>query len=464
MTHGHLSFDIAVGFGYNTTNDDDGGTTERETCEVAAGDDVDDHRENSNNGEQKRTDESDTGKDLGDVLSSRTTGTDTGNGTAVVLQVVSNFYGVERNGGVEVSKRDDEYKGKDRIYNAVGTEEIEEACPEGAFRGVSEHFDRRNDGADRRREDDRHNTGHVDLERKGGGLTAVHLSADNLLSILDRDSAFRVGHPNDEANQSNNHSQSKKSNDDAEPYGDVGGACLGGEGSLAGDVVQQGTSSCGQTGDDVGKQDHGDTVADTAFVDLFGEPHYEGRTCAVAGYDNDGSERTVFNEKTVVLEEVVVTDRGNETESNGYVSGVLVDLLAAFIAFLGEIFQVRDSDAEKLHYDGCSDVRVDTQSKQSTLCECGTSEDVQIFEDGSAGCKESSFNCSGVDKGNRDRASYSVEQNNDHGENEFRSQIGDFPGVFQCSKHFTSPRSFHLLLRSFPLRLRRRRMLQRLIF
>ena len=417
MTHSHLCFDFADGFSYNTAYNDDGGTTECETCEVAAGDDVDNHRENSNNGEQKRTDESDTGENLGDVLSSGTSGTDTGDGTAVGLQVVGNFYGVEGNRGVEVSERDDEYESKDRIYNAFGAEEIEEACPEGAFRRAHEHFNRRNDGADRRREDDRHNTGHVDLERKGRGLAAVHLSADNLLSILDRDSAFGVGHPNDEANERNDHSDGKNSNDDAEPYGDVGSTVVGGEGSLAGDVVQQGTSSAGETGNDVGKQDHGDTVADTAFVDLFGEPHNESRARAVAGYDNDGSERTVFNEKTVVLEKVVVSDRGNETESYSDISGVLVDLLAAFIAFLGEIFQVRDSDAEKLHYDGCGDVGVDTQSKQRTLCECGTGQDVQIFEDGAAGCKESSFNGSGVDIGNRNRASHSVEQDNDHGEN-----------------------------------------------
>ena len=452
MTHSHLSFDFAEGFGYHAAYNDDGGTTERETCEVAAGDDIDNHRENSNNGEKKRTDESDTGENLGDVLSSGTSGTDTGNGTAVGLEVVGNFYGVEGNRGVEISERNDEYEGKDGINNAVGTEEIEEACPEGAFRGTHEHFNRRNDGADRRREDDRHNSGHVDLERKGRGLAAVHLSADNLLGILDRNSAFGVGHPNDEADQSNNHSDGQKGDDDAEPYGNVGSACLGSEGSLTGNVREEGTCSCGQTGNDVGKQDHGDTVADTAFVDLFGEPHNESRARAVASDDNDGSERSVVYKETVVLQEVIVADRGNETESDSDVSGILIDLLSAFVTFLGEIFQVGDSDAEELHYDGRGDVRVDTQSKQRTLCECGTGQYIQIFEDGAAGCKESSFNGSGVDKGDRDRTSYSVEQDDDHRVDLLRLEVSDFPGVSQCSKHFTSPRSFHLLLRSFPLR------------
>ena len=376
MTHGHLSFDVAEGFGYNTNNDDDGGTTERETCEVAAGDDVNQHRENSNNGKEKRADECDTGENLGDVLSSGTSGTDTGDGTAVGLEVVSNFYGVEGNGGVEVSERDDEYEGKDDINNAVSAEEIEEACPEGAFRRVRKHLDRRNDGADGGCEDDRHNTGHVDLERKGGGLAAVHLSADNLLSVLDRDSAFGVCHPNDEADECNDHSEGQNSDDNANPEGDFGSTVLRSEGALTGDVVQEGTCSCGKTGNDIGEQDHGDTVADTAVVDLFSEPHNEGRTRAVACNNNDSCEHAVINEKAVVLEELIVTDRGNETESNGYVSGVLVDLLSAFVAFLGEIFQVRDSDAEKLHYDGCGDVGVDTQSKQRTLCECGTGKNV----------------------------------------------------------------------------------------
>ena len=301
VTHGHLCFDFTDGFQYNTDNDDDGGTTECESSEVAAADDVDDQRKNSDYAEAESTDEGDTVEDLGDVIRGRTTGTDTGDGTAVRLEVVGNFDRIEGNRNIEVRESDEEYEGEDHIEDAVTFEQTKESCPEGAFLGSYKHSDRGRNGHDGVCEDDRHNTGHVDLDREVGGLAAVHLSADDSLCVLNRDAAFGVGHPNDEAYHSNCDRESEYSDDNACPNRNVrGGTVKLGVKTLAGNVVDKSARHAGESGYDVRKEDHGDTVADTVFVDLFCEPHNESGTCAVTGYDNETCEEAVFDEETVV--------------------------------------------------------------------------------------------------------------------------------------------------------------------
>ena len=92
-------------------------------------------------------------------------------------------------------------------------------------------------------------------------------------------------------------------------------------------------------------------------------------TCAVTGYDNETCEEAVFDEETVGIQELVITDRGDETETNGYITGNGVNLLLAFFAFLGKVFEVRNRNAEELHNDRRCDIRVDTECEQGCLRE-----------------------------------------------------------------------------------------------
>ncbi len=57
-------------------------------------------------------------------------------------------------------------------------------------------------GKDRACEDDGENAGHVDLNGQVGVLSAVHLSADHTLGILNRNSALGAGHKDDEGDDS----------------------------------------------------------------------------------------------------------------------------------------------------------------------------------------------------------------------------------------------------------------------
>ena len=141
MTHGHLRLDLTVGFENDAHHDDDRRSAERQTREGAAGADVDDHREHRHDRQKERADEGDAVEDLRNVLSSRTAGTDTGNGTALRLQVVGDLHRVEGNRSVEVRERDDEHEGQQRVEPAARTEELTELVPEGTFRGAGERLE-----------------------------------------------------------------------------------------------------------------------------------------------------------------------------------------------------------------------------------------------------------------------------------------------------------------------------------
>ena len=107
--------------------------------------------------------------------------------------------------------------------------------------------------------------------------------------------------------------------------------------------------------DDICEEDHGDTVADTVLIDLLSQPHNEGRARTVAGDHNDRAEGLSTlggNDSVGVLHQEVVTDTCHKSKRNGYVASDVIDLLAAFLAFLGHSLKGGDCYAEKLHNDG----------------------------------------------------------------------------------------------------------------
>ena len=185
----------------------------------------------------------------------------------------------------------------------------------------------RNDGVGK---DDRHNADHVYLDGEIGALTAVHLAAYYLLSILNGKSSFAVCHPNDECYHCDYNGDYNNGDDDTCPEGDI--AVI--EGVLTGAKSDKGLNRSGQTGYDVCKEDNGDTVTDTVLIDLLGKPHNESRTCAVASYDDKSGEEARLCDNALGREKLVVTEGCNQSQSHSGVSGVLIDLLSTLIALL----------------------------------------------------------------------------------------------------------------------------------
>lgn len=127
----------------------------------------------------------------------RTARTDAGDRTVIGAEVVRHFNRVVLDRHVEVSKHNDEQQVQNTVQPAGGGEGIEEALPE-AGRFADKEANGARNGEDRRREDDRHNTAHGHFDRQERALTAVNLSANDLLSILHRNAALGIVHENDD--------------------------------------------------------------------------------------------------------------------------------------------------------------------------------------------------------------------------------------------------------------------------
>ena len=130
MTHCHLTLDLSCSLNDNTYNDDDGGASECQSAHRIICEEVDDHGEYCNDRKEDSADKCDSVKNLCDVIRCGLTGTDTGDGAAVLLKVIGYLYRVERDQDVEVSKSDDKNEGKHSIEPAVCCKQIEEAGPE----------------------------------------------------------------------------------------------------------------------------------------------------------------------------------------------------------------------------------------------------------------------------------------------------------------------------------------------
>ena len=119
-----------------------------------------------------------------------------------------------------------------------------------------------------------------------------------------------------------------------------------------------------QTGDDAGEDDERDAVADAARGDLLAEPHQED---GAAGQRDDraGAEEQPGIEHDVALPfeadgDAIGLERREEHRA---VAGILVDLLAALLAFLLELLEMRRDRRHQLDDDRCRDIRHDVEGE-----------------------------------------------------------------------------------------------------
>src|SRR5699024_11154312 len=180
------------GFQRNTHNDQQAGTTQ---LDGGAGDVAEDDGQARDDGQEDGTDEGDLGQRLGDEITGGLAGTDTGNRTVVFTELVGDIYGIVLNRYIEVVECNDQQHINDEVQGAVVIERAEKRIQIRMRSSVQidEPEDQTGQAAQRRGEDDRHNTGHVDLDGNVAGLAAVHLTAHNALGVLHRDAALRVG-------------------------------------------------------------------------------------------------------------------------------------------------------------------------------------------------------------------------------------------------------------------------------
>jgi hypothetical protein len=296
-------------------------------------------------------------EDLLDVVGGGSALSDTGDSAALSLKIVRNLYGIEGDHSVEIGESNNKNEEKHGINDSVRAEDVVYCIPEAVLRAINAA--KSEDGGkkryDRGSEDDRHNTGHVELDRKVRALTAVHLSADDLLSILNGNSSLRAGKPDNYDDQCD-----KECYEHYRKEGREHGIKPGVLDILVvmisvghNDEVDELIAERGNGCNDISEEYDRNTVTDTALVDSLSKPHNERCTRNVAGYDDysvEPEERILtcgcrIGKSACVLEKEVVTDSSYDSENHRQDSGDEVHLLLVILCHLAEL---REDDCKEL--------------------------------------------------------------------------------------------------------------------
>ena len=422
VTHEHLGLEALDRLKRNADDDDDGRAAHREGGVLD--DDAGDDRQNRDDRQIQSAKERDLVDNLQDEVRGRLARAEAGDEAAVLLEVIGDFDRVELDRCIEVTERNDQQEVADDVERALRVEDIGvHPVPEGTAAGAGEGDDRRGQGRNGLREDDRQNAGHVDLDRQERALTAVHLAADHALGVLDGDPALGV---RDEHDEHNDQQHAENQQDRGVPLDRAGG--------------QRGNERADErrdTGNDTCEQDHRDAVADAELIDLLAHPHQEGRAGHEGHDDDEACKEASLVEQVVVLEHHIVGKAHQKSKADRGVAGDALDLLLAFLAaLLGKTLKGRDGDGKKLDDNGCVDIRLDTDGEDRRLRERRTGHRVVQTQNRTGQLlREVGRELCYVDVGNGNAGAQTVDQKDKQRKEDLFAKLGDLPRVTECCKH-----------------------------
>ena len=185
-------------------------------------------------------------------------------------------------------------------------------------------------------------------------LAAVHLSADNSLRILNRDSSLTLLYFDDtnDYNNAEDHEYDQCDNTHASFL------------KLYPDFL----NSRRQSRDDTCEDDQRDPVSDTVIVDLLTEPHEKCGSCGKYEYDHCYGEN-IRADQRLSEQSDGNADRLHDCQQHRQISGVLCNFLSSLRTFSCQPFQGRNCDGQELKYDGGCDVWCDTQREYRKVTE-----------------------------------------------------------------------------------------------
>ena len=260
-----------------------------------------------------------------------------------------------------------------------------------------------------------------------GALPAVDLAADDALGVGHRDAPLAPLDEDDEGDDGQGHGGHEDHLDR-----------IPSSGLQAGDHAAQAGR---ETGHDAGEDDQGDAVADAALRDLLAQPHDEDRA---RGQGQDGQElerqaRVGHDGRPAgalqALQEEGDAPGLDDADGQRAVAGVLGDLLAAQLAFLGQPLQVGPDDRQQLQDDRGADVRHDAQGEDRHLRHIAAREQVDEAEDGALLGGPELGQGGRTDSGIRNLSAGPVDGQEGQGEDDPLAQLGDREDVADAVQH-----------------------------
>ena len=279
---------------------------------------------------------------------------------ALLAQLVCRLGGVEHHGRVEVRKGDDKDDGEHPV-DPAGRERVGKGL--NPLDRREEHRELRRQIQNRRGEDDRHDAGGVDLDRKIGGLAAHHAPAHNALGVLDGDATLSALNEYDDRDDGND--------DDERHHGknDVARA------------RHRGDERGGQARHDVREDDERHAVAHTVLGDDLAEPH-DDHGADDHGEDHHDVEKNlgcagVREAHAVAPEQEEVADGVEQGETDREVTRVLRDPALTGLALAGKLAKRRNHGLEQLEDNLRRDVGHDSEAEDRHAGECSAREQVE---------------------------------------------------------------------------------------
>ena len=139
---------------------------------------------------------------------------------------------------------------------------------------------------------------------------------------------------------------------------------------------------------DPGEDQDRDTVTDTAFSDLFAEPHQEHSPCDQTYNSGEIERKAWINHQALHTRHIRQTgsntDRLEYSQHQSTVAGVLADLTTTRLPFFLQFCQRLINNGQQLDNDRRRNIRHDPQSKDRSTAESTTREHVEHFNDGAS--------------------------------------------------------------------------------
>ena len=169
--------------------------------------------------------------------------------------------------------------------------------------------------------------------------------------------------------------------------------------------------AAGQVGDDAREDDQRNAVADAARGDLLAEPHQEHGAADQRDDGGNAEEHAGIGDDAVAALEADRNAVGlHQRQDHGAVARVLVDDLAALLAFLLQGFERRHHRRHQLHDDGGGDVGHDAEREDRHALHGAARKHVEHAEHAAALRLERLGECVGIDAGKRNVGAEPVDQ------------------------------------------------------
>ncbi len=237
-----------------------------------------------------------------------------------------------------------------------------------------------------------------------------HAVADLALRILDQKAALGAFHKDDERDDRDGDHDDGKNDADRE---------------LARPAELERIAERPRQGrDDAGEDDQRNAVADAARGDLLAEPHQEHRAAEEGDDRRDPEEPAGIGDHAGRALEAHRNAVGlQHAEQHRAVAGVLVDDLAALLAFLLELLQRGNDRGHELHDDRGGDVRHDAEREDRHAFHGAAGEHVEEAENALLMPREGLPEGGGVDTRQRNVGAETIDEQRAQGEPEALLQV-----------------------------------------